>query len=107
MSAWAVLASIGLFQTDGGTGSVPYYEIGSPIFEEVVIDLRGQYGRGDIFRIRANNVSADNKYVQSAILNGKKLDSFRFPASELLGGGELVLEMGAEPNRSWGIGDCL
>ncbi|MGM9738159.1 MAG: GH92 family glycosyl hydrolase [Candidatus Cryptobacteroides sp.] len=103
MSAWAVLASIGLFQTDGGTCVNPYYEIGSPIFEETVIDLRGQYGRGGKFTIKAINTSADYKYVQSAVLNGKRLDSFRFPASELLKGGELVLEMGPEPNLSWGM----
>ena len=103
MSAWAVLTSIGLFQTDGGTNASPVYEIGSPIFEEVEIDLRGQYGRGERFTIRANNTSATNKYVQSAVLNGKRLDSFRFPASELLRGGELVLEMGDKPNYGWGL----
>jgi putative alpha-1,2-mannosidase len=26
-----------------------------------------------------------------------------FPASELLKGGSLILEMGPEPNKSWGI----
>ena len=41
-------------------------------------------------------------YVQSAELNGKKLDTFWFPASELLKGGELILEMGPEPNTEWG-----
>ena len=41
--------------------------------------------------------------VQRATLNGKVLDSFKFPASELLKGGQLVLEMGAEPNTSWGL----
>ncbi len=41
-------------------------------------------------------------YVQSAKLNGKKLDTFWFPASELLKGGELILEMGPEPNTEWG-----
>ena len=49
------------------------------------------------------NTSHKNMYVQSAELNGKKLDTFWFPASELLKGGELILEMGPEPNTKWGL----
>ncbi|MGN1232835.1 MAG: GH92 family glycosyl hydrolase [Candidatus Cryptobacteroides sp.] len=97
MSAWAIMTSIGLFQTDGGCRVNPVYEIASPAFEKIVINLGGRYGRGDKFIIRARNASRKNIYVQSAILNGKALDGFTFPASELLKGGELVLEMGPEP----------
>ncbi|MCB0632359.1 MAG: GH92 family glycosyl hydrolase [Saprospiraceae bacterium] len=103
MSAWFIMSSLGLFQTDGGTRSEPIYEIGSPMFEKVIIDLGEQYGRGAQFTIAARNTSRKNKYVQSAILNGKKLDNFWFPAKELLKGGSLLLEMGPEPNRVWGI----
>jgi len=41
--------------------------------------------------------------VQSATLNGRTLHSFKFPASELLKGGSLVLKMGPEPNEKWGV----
>lgn len=102
MSAWAVMTAIGLFQTDGGCRVEPVYEIASPIFEETVIDLGNRYGRGSKFTVKAHNASRNNLYVQSAMLNGRKLDSFCFPASELLSGGELVLEMGPEPNHDWG-----
>lgn len=103
MSAWFVMNAIGLFQTDGGTRMEPVYEIGSPIFERIEIDLGGRYGRGKTFVIEAENTSRINKYVQSATLNGKRLNSFKFPAQKLLNGGELVLEMGPEPNRDWGV----
>ena len=103
MSAWAIMTSIGLFQTDGGCRVDPVYEIASPIFEEVTIDLGERYGRGKKFTIKAHNASRRNIYVQSARLNGRQLDTFHFPASELLQGGELVLEMGPEPNKSWGL----
>ena len=103
MSAWAVMAALGLFQIDGGCRENPVYEIASPLFEEVTIDLGRRYGRGKTFTIRAKNASRRNIYVQSAELNGEPLNRFWFPASELLGGGELVLEMGPEPNRSWGV----
>ncbi len=102
MSAWFIMASIGLFQTDGGCRVVPVYEIGSPIFEKTEINLGGRYGRGDKFIIEARNTSRLNKYVQSARLNGKPLDDFKFSAAELLKGGRLELEMGPVPNKSWG-----
>jgi len=97
------MASMGLFQTDGGCRFEPIYEIGSPLFEKAEIDLGRQFGRGSTFVIEARNVSRLNKYVQSAMLNGTPLNEFKFPASELLQGGRLELEMGAEPNENWGI----
>lgn len=103
MSAWAVMASIGLFQIDGGCRVNPEYEIASPSFEKIVIDLGEKYGRGKHFTIRAKNASKNNIYVMQAFLNGKELDSFKFPASELLKGGELILVMGDKPNTKWGV----
>jgi predicted alpha-1,2-mannosidase len=102
MSAWFIMASLGLFQTDGGCRVDPIYEIGSPLFEKVEINLGKQYGRGEKFTILAKNASRKNIYVQNAFLNGKELKTFWFPATELLKGGELILEMGSEPNEAWG-----
>jgi putative alpha-1,2-mannosidase len=103
MSAWFIMASLGLFQTDGGCRVEPVYEIASPLYQKVEIYLGNQYGRGDKFIIEARNASRKNKYVQSAVLNGKPLETFQFPANELLKGGSLVLEMGPEPNYKWGV----
>ena len=103
MSSWFIMNALGLFQTDGGASVHPFYEIGSPVFPKVTIHLNGLYGRGKSFTITANHVSRDNKYVQSAALNGKTLESFWFPAEELLKGGQLILEMGSQPNQSWGL----
>lgn len=105
MSAWAIMTALGLFQTDGGCAVEPMYEIGSPLFEEITIDLGKRYGRGDSFTIKAKNASRKNIYVQEARLNGRRLDSFRFPAKDLLGGGELTLVMGPEPNKKWGVAE--
>lgn len=104
MSAWFVMNTLGLFQTDGGTRVNPIYEIGSPLFEKAVINLGQQFGRGSSFTIEAKNTSRKNVYVQKATLNGKPLNQFWFEASELLKGGSLILEMGPEPNSNWGIG---
>ena len=103
MSAWFVMAALGLFQTDGGCNAEPVYELGSPLLEKIKIDLGKHFGRGKQFIIKASNTSRENKYIQSAKLNGKKLNSFKFPAKELLKGGTLELEMGDRPNKNWGI----
>ena len=102
MSAWFMMASMGLFQTDGGCRTDPVYEIGSPIFERIEIELGKEFGRGERFIIEARNCSRLNQYVQGATLNGTELNSFKFPAGELLKGGKLELEMGPEPNKTWG-----
>jgi predicted alpha-1,2-mannosidase len=103
MSAWLVMASLGLFQTDGGARVNPIYEIGSPLFAKTEIDLGERFGRGKKFTIIAKDASRNNMYVQKATLNGHVLNSFNFPASELLKGGSLVLQMGSQPNTKWGI----
>ncbi|UOR06845.1 GH92 family glycosyl hydrolase [Hymenobacter aerilatus] len=103
MSAWLVMAAMGLFQTDGGTSATPVYEIGSPLYEKVEIDLGQRFGRGGKFTIEAKGASRRNLYVQAATLNGKPLQSFQFPAAELLKGGSLVLVMGPQPNKQWGV----
>jgi len=74
------------------------------LFEKAVIDLGNRFGRGKTFTIEAKNTSRGNVYIQKAILNGKPLSNFWFKASDLLKGGSLVLEMGPEPNKVWGIG---
>lgn len=107
MSAWFVMAALGLFQTDGGCRVDPIYEIASPIFSKTSIDLGNRYGRGKKITIEARNASRKNIYVQSAELNGVPLTSFALKASELLSGGTLVLEMGPEPNKMWGIDPVL
>ncbi len=103
MSAWLVMASLGLFQTDGGCRVEPVYEIASPLYEKAEIDLGRRFGRGDKFTIIAHGASRVNKYVQRAELNGKPLGTFLFPAKEALKGGTLELWMGPKPNKGWGI----
>ena len=103
MSAWLIMAAMGLFQTDGGSSAEPVYEIASPLFEKIEINLGERFGRGKKFTIQADGASRKNMYVQQATLNGRPLNSFKFPASELLKGGSLILKMGPNPNTNWGI----
>lgn len=94
-SSWYVLSAMGFYPVCPGS---PVYEIGSPIFEKTAIRL----GSGKVFTIVARGVSARNKYIQSAQLNGKELDKAWFRHADIAGGGTLILEMGDRPNMHWG-----
>ena len=101
MGAWFVMSAMGLFEMDGGALANPVYELASPLFEKIIIQLDDKYYSGKEFVILAKNSSKSNKYIQSATLNGKSLNKFWFDHSELIKGGELVLEMGPVPNKKW------
>ncbi len=101
MGAWFVMSAMGLFEMDGGASVDPVYEISGPLFKRISIQLDQNYYEGREFVIEARNASSKNRYIQSAILNGRKLDKFWFRHSELVEGGKLVLEMGPEPNKDW------
>ena len=99
MSAWYIMSTIGLFQMDGGASVEPYYELGSPRFEKVTIHLSDKYYNGNTFVIEAKNASKENKYINSAILNGNKLNTWKFSQKELIKGGSLILEMSDLPKK--------
>jgi predicted alpha-1,2-mannosidase len=98
MSAWYVLSAMGFYQVTPG---LDYYAIGTPLFDEVAINLEN----GKQFKIVANNVSDKNKYIQSATINGKELNKAVLYHNQIMEGGELVFEMGPEPNKKWGVED--
>lgn len=95
MSSWYVLNSIGIYPQCPGR---PIYDIGSPIFEEVIINV----GEGKEFIIEAENVSKQNKYIQSAELNGQPHNKTWIEHSDIVKGGKLKFIMGPRPNKSWG-----
>jgi len=107
MGAWFVMSAMGLFQMDGGTSQKPIYEIGSPLFEKVSIQLDQNYYPGEEFVIEARKVSDKNRYVQSASLNGKNLQTCWFYHEDLVKGGKLVLQMGPDPNTNWASDPAL
>ena len=98
MSAWYVLASSGIHPICPGN---PCYEITSPVFEKVEFRLDLAYAKGKSFVIKTYNNSPENIYIQSAQLNGKPYDKSYLMHSDLIKGGELVLEMGNIPS-DWG-----
>ena len=94
MSAFVVFSALGFYPVTVG---LPMYVIGAPMFEEATIDI----ANGMTFIVKCHNYSPENKYIQSATLNGEVLNRSWFSHDEMLKGGELVFVMGRFPNKEW------
>jgi predicted alpha-1,2-mannosidase len=95
MSSFVVFSAMGFYPLKPG---IPMYTITSPIFSKVTIDLPN----GKKFTVIAKKSSDKNKYIQTASLNGKTLETPWFSHNDLVNGGTLVLEMGEKPGKIWG-----
>jgi predicted alpha-1,2-mannosidase len=99
MSAWFVLAAIGLHQACPGDTR---FEIFTPLFDRVTIKLDPKYTQGGTFTITTKNNSPENVYIQSASLNGQPLNRCWLDYKEIVAGGKLELMLGPQPNKQWG-----
>ncbi|WP_183561001.1 GH92 family glycosyl hydrolase [Mucilaginibacter sp. SP1R1] len=99
MSAWYVLAASGIAQVCPGDMR---YEITSPVFSRVKINLDTKYTKGKAFTIVAKNNSPANVYIQSATLNGRPYHHCYLDYAAISSGATLQLVMGSKPNKAWG-----
>jgi predicted alpha-1,2-mannosidase len=97
MSAWYVLSAMGFYPVCPGQKD---YEIGTPIFKNITINLEN----GKSFIIKADNVSDNNIYIQSAKLNGKNYTKCFLSYDDIMAGGTLEFVMGPNSNTNWGSG---
>lgn len=91
MSAWYVLSAMGFYPVCPGK---PSYALGSPIFSKIVI----HQPNGRSFTILAPNSSEENKYIQSAELNGRIFRSYEISHKDIVNGSTLTLDLGPKPN---------
>jgi len=97
LGAWFVMAGMGLFDVSGHAFADPVFQIGSPLFDKITVKLDPRYYVGEELIIRTVNNSPQNIYVQNATFNGESLGKYWVERNTLVKGGELILEMGAEP----------
>jgi len=102
LGAWFVMAAMGLFDVQGGACERPTYQLGSPLFDRIEIQLSDNYASGKTFVIETEGNGVNACYVQSAELNGKPLNQCWLFRDILYQGGVLKLKMGAQPNKVWG-----
>ena len=97
MASWYVFSALGFYPVCPGS-SVPRYEIGTPRFNEVTIEL----SKNKSITILARNNSYKNIYVQSVKVNGEKIERSWLKHEEIINGGIIEFEMGAVPNKEFG-----
>ncbi|WP_126973280.1 GH92 family glycosyl hydrolase [Gynurincola endophyticus] len=102
MGGVSALMAIGLFNVLGNQSIDPYYEITSPIFDEIIIHLDKRYYEGNEFIIKTYNNSKSNPYIQRAALNGQSHSKFWFSHETFQKGGMLELWLDSKPNYNWG-----
>lgn len=94
MSSWYVLSALGIFPVCPGR---PFYTVGSPIFSRVTIHPEN----GKQFVIKSTNMSPENCYVQSLLINHVPYSQLAIPHSLIVGGGEMHFVMGNQPAKQW------
>nr|WP_321412203.1 GH92 family glycosyl hydrolase [uncultured Carboxylicivirga sp.] len=97
MSSWLAFHMMGLYPNAGQS----YYLINAPYFEKTVIHQEN----GNDFIIRTENLSENNKYIQTVTLNGKDYSKSWIEHSDIEKGGTLIFNMGSKPSKEWGLKD--
>nr|WP_299074422.1 GH92 family glycosyl hydrolase [uncultured Allomuricauda sp.] len=93
MGSLAVLMKIGMFQMNGGVMENPKYEIGSPIFDKITIQLNNDYYPGEKLEIKTINNSSENMYIDKIQWNSEQLNDYHIFHNDLIKGGTLELKM--------------
>ncbi|GAA3647027.1 GH92 family glycosyl hydrolase [Flavivirga jejuensis] len=96
MSAWLVYAMMGIYPASIGDN---VYQITSPVFDAIEIQLDNKYYSGKTLKITTKNNSKENRYIQSIKLNNKTLNRYYVTHEELVNGAVLELEMGNQPKK--------
>jgi predicted alpha-1,2-mannosidase len=91
MSAWYILSAMGIYQVEPAGGK---YVFGSPLFPEATMKV----GNGKTITIKAHDVSNENIYIQSVRLNGKPYTRSYIMYDDIVRGGTLEFQMGAQPS---------
>jgi predicted alpha-1,2-mannosidase len=96
MSSWYILSALGFYPMAPAGGD---YIFGSPQMKEATIKLAD----GKTFKVIAANNSPENKYIQSAKLNGKPYTKSYINHKDVVAGGTLEFEMGPQPSKTFGV----
>ena len=96
MTAFVVFSSMGLYPVTPG---LPFYDITSPVFEKVTINLTSRKK----FTVLAKGASRTRKYIQKAFINGTEIKSPFITHQDIMSGGTLELVLSELPNKDWGM----
>lgn len=95
-SAWYVFSALGFYPVCPATNQ---YVLGAPQFKKITLT----FDNGKQFIINAQNNSDSNRYVQSAMLNGKAYTNNWISQPDIQNGGSFNAVMSNTPNTKKGI----
>ncbi|MEO1021796.1 MAG: GH92 family glycosyl hydrolase [Bacteroidota bacterium] len=96
MSGWLVWSAMGLYHDKPGGY---HYQLSSPIFDEVRIQLDPTYHSGKEFVINVERESASSVYIHDISWNGNPFKQYYFDHNELVKGGTLRLSLKDQPKK--------
>ena len=94
MSAWYVMSAMGFYPVNPANLT---YEIGTPLFSKSVMHLANDKS----FTVLAPNVTKENIYIQSVMLNGKPYTKSYITHDQIMNGDTFTFEMGNQPGKVW------
>ncbi|MBC7617305.1 MAG: glycoside hydrolase family 92 protein [Pedobacter sp.] len=62
--------------------------------------MKKSFYLGNKFSIKVENNTDKNDNIQSAIINGKKVNNFQLLHKDIIKGGELKIVLGSKPNKA-------
>ncbi len=92
MSAWYVYSAMGFYPVNPAGG---VYVFGKPMLDKADLKIGA-----NTFTIEAHNLSKENIYIQSIKLNGEKYNKLYIKHQDIVKGGKLEFEMGAQPSTN-------
>jgi alpha-1,2-mannosidase, putative len=95
-SSWLIFSSIGFYPACPASSQ---YQIGSPIFDRVTIQLNPDFYKGKEFVIETSNNSRSNLYIQNMKLNGKEYKNYFLKHKDITNGGIWDITMGDKPMK--------
>lgn len=96
MSAWYVFTALGFYPVNPANGA---YVFGTPLVKDASIELSG----GKKFNVKVIDNSAENKYIQKIVLNGKPYSKSFLLHKTIMAGGNIQIFMGNKPSEIWGV----
>jgi len=88
MSAWYVMAALGLYPICPGTGE---FVLGAPLFKQATLNLPN----GNTFVIKADH--PERPYIREVLLNGKRVERQFVTYDEIMAGGILEFQLARKP----------
>jgi len=96
MSAWYIFTAMGFYPVNPANGA---YVFGTPLINGATISLAGNKK----FSIKVVGNSAENKYIQKIVLNGKPYSKSYILHKAIVAGGKMEIYMGNTPSAIWGV----